>query len=365
MLNANSWGNNFTDAAKAKLRWNEFGATLGGPIKRDKLFFFVDYQGQRFDTPTTIGATSLLTPAERAGNFSALLQGANPIQLYNPFNVVNGQRQPFQGNIIPASLLDPVAQKIVADTSAYPLPTGPGLVNNFLYASHSSVTGDQGDAKLDWNPTDKDRLFARYSESNLINPSTNNVPIFYNSFNNYPAYNGVADWVRTVSPTIVNDARVGVNYVFINNGAAANGLSNLNSTVGLPGIPSSILPAMSFSGGYASSIGNSDVYQLFADTVFQYEDTLTVTKGSHVLHFGFQAWRDRIDTFYSGNNGEAGTFTFDGRYTAGPNPLATAGSGSWRRRGGFPAGDGFPDRRRRQRRHLGPALDGFRRILPG
>ena len=144
------------------------------------------------------------------------------------------------------------------------------------------------------------------------------MPIFYNSFNNYPAHNGVMDWVRTVSPTIVNDARVGVNYVFINNGAAGNGLGNLPQTVGLPGIPSSILPAMSFSGGYAASIGNSDVYQLFADTVIQYEDTLTITKGAHNIHLGFQGWRDRIDTFYSGNNGEAGTFTFDGRYTAGP-----------------------------------------------
>ena len=331
VLNANTWQGNFTDAARAKLRWNEFGATLGGPIKRDKLFFFVDYQGQRFDTPTSIGAYSVLTSAERSGNFSQLLQGSSPIQLYNPFDVVKGKRQPFQGNIIPASLLDPVAQKIVADTSAYPLPTGPGLVNNFLYATHTDVGGDQGDAKVDWNLTDKDRIFGRYSQSNLTNPTTNNLPILYNSFNLYPAHNGVVDWVRTVSPTIVNDARVGVNYVFINNGAAANGLSNLNTTVGLPGIPSSILPGMDFGGegGYAGSIGNSDNYELFADTVFQYEDTLTVTKGSHVLHFGFQAWRERIDTFYSGNNGEAGSFTFDGQYTAGPGSVgATAGSGT-------------------------------------
>ena len=49
------------------MRWNEFGGTLGGPIKKDKLFFFVDYQGQRFDTPTSIGATSVLTAAERMG----------------------------------------------------------------------------------------------------------------------------------------------------------------------------------------------------------------------------------------------------------------------------------------------------------
>ena len=75
VLNSNLWQNNFEDAAKAKLRWNEFGGTLGGPIKRDKLFFFVDYQGQRFDTPTSFSATSVLTAAERGGNFSEMLQG--------------------------------------------------------------------------------------------------------------------------------------------------------------------------------------------------------------------------------------------------------------------------------------------------
>jgi hypothetical protein len=326
VLNSNLWQKNFEGAARAALRWNEFGATLGGPIKRDKLFFFVDYQGQRFDTPTSVGAASMLTAAERGGDFSALLQGANPIQLYNPFST--GSRLPFSGNIIPATMLSSVAQKIVTDTSAYPLPTGPGLINNYLYANHSGIDGDQGDVRVDWSASDKDRVFARYSQSATSNPSTNTVPIFYNSFANYPAKNGVVDWVRTVSPSIVNDARIGVNYVYINNGAAENGLSNLPTSVDLPGVVSSILPSMSFSGGYANSIGNSDIYQLFADTVIQYEDTVSITKGTHTFHMGFQGWRQRIDTFYSGNNGEAGTFTFDGRYTAGPNPLATAGSGS-------------------------------------
>jgi len=324
-LNANSWSNNFEGSPRAKLRWNEFGGTFGGPIKKDKLFFFVDYQGQRFDTPTSIGATSLMTAAERSGNFSALLPG---VQLYNPFNVVGGQRQPFAGNIIPASLLNPVSQKIVSDTTAYPLPTGSGLINNYLYASHTYINGDQGDAKVDWTISEKDRLTGRYSQSTVANPTTNNVPIFYNYFANFPTHTGVLDWTRTVSPTIVNEARGGVNYTLVNNGSAANGLSNFPQTVGLPGVVSSNLPSMSFSGGNAASIGNSDIYQLFADTVIQYEDTLNITKGSHNFHMGFQGWRQRIDTFYSGNNGRAGTFTFDGRYSAGPNPLATAGAGS-------------------------------------
>ncbi|MBV9939196.1 MAG: TonB-dependent receptor, partial [Acidobacteriaceae bacterium] len=327
VLNANTWSNNFNGAPRAKLRWNEFGGTFGGPIVRDKLFFFVDYQGQRFDTPTSTGATSVLTARERRGDFSELLTGSKPIQLYNPYAVVNGQRVPFAGNIIPVNLLDPVAQKIVG-LSGYPQPTSSGLINNYLYTSHSAINGDQGDARVDWSASDKNRIFGRYSQSLIDNPSTNNVPVFYNSFANYPTHNGVLDWVRTITPSVVNDARVGVNYVLVNNGAADNGTSNLPQTVGLPGIPSSILPAMSFSGGNAATIGNSDVYQLFADAVIQYEDTMVINKGVHTMHLGFQGWRQRINTFYSGNNGRAGTFTFDGRYTAGPGPLATAGGGA-------------------------------------
>src|ERR1051326_947067 len=321
-LNANTWSNNFTGADRSKLRWNEFGGVLGGPIKKDKLFFFVDYQGQRFDTPTSIGATSVLTAAERRGDFSALLPD---IQLFNPFSVVGGKRQPFAGNIIPASLLNPVAQKIVNDTSAYPLPTGSGLKNNLLYTSHTFINGDQGDVKIDWNASTQDRVFARYSRSQIENPSTNNVSIFYNYFANFPTHNGVLDWVRTISPAIVNDARVGVNSVLVNNGAAINGLANEPQAVGLPGIPSNILPAMNFNGGNAATVGQADNTQLFADTVIQYEEPVSGTKGGHQLQLGIQGWRLRLNTFYAGNNGRSGSFDFSGRYTAGPDPLSTSG----------------------------------------
>jgi Carboxypeptidase regulatory-like domain/TonB dependent receptor len=328
VLNANSWSNNFTNAPKQKMRWNQFGGVLGGPIVRDKLFFFVDYQGQRFDFPTSTSATSVFTAAERSGDFSELLQGPKPIQLYNPY-VLNaaGQRVPFPGNIIPANLLDPVARNIV-NSSVYPLPTSPGLLNNYLYTSHSAINGDQGDAKIDWNASESNRLFGRFSRSLIDNPSTNDMPLFYNSFATYPTWNGVLDWVHTFGPTVINDARVGVNYVLVNNGAAANETGNFPQTVGLPGIPSSFLPSMSFSSGNAANIGTQDIYQLFADTVIQYEDTMNISKGVHTMHLGFQGWRQRINSFYSGNNGRAGTFTFDGRYTAGPGVLATSGGGS-------------------------------------
>jgi hypothetical protein len=326
-LNANSWSNNFTGSSRPLLRWNEFGGTFGGPVKRDKLFFFVDYQGQRFDTPTSIGATSLMTAQERAGNFSQFLTLASPVQLYSPTLIANGQRTPYTGNIIPAAQLNPTSVKIVAN-AAYPLPTGSTLNNNYLYANHTYINGDQGDAKVDYNLSANDRIFARYSQSAISNPNTNNVPIFYDGFANYPTKNGVLNWTRTLSPSIVNEARFGINYVYVNNGAAINGASGLAQSVGMLDIPSNFLPAMVFTGGYAHTIGNSDGYQLFADTVIQYEDTVHVSKGAHNMNFGFQGWRQRINTFYSGNNGRAGTFTFDGRYTAGPNQNAVAGAGS-------------------------------------
>jgi hypothetical protein len=327
VLNANSWSNNFTDAPKQKMRWNQFGGTLGGPIFRDKLFFFVDYQGQRFDFPTSTSATSVFTAAERAGNFSELLTLPTPVQLYNPYQVSGGARAPFPGNVIPQNLLNPVALNII-NSSVYPLPTSPGLINNYLYTSHSAINGDQGDARIDWNASENNRVFGRFSRSLIENPGTNNMPLFYNSFATYPTWNGVLDWVHTFGPTVVNDARFGVNYVLVNNGAAANGTGNFPQTVGLPGIPSTILPAMNFTGGNAATVGNADIYQLFANTVIQYEDTMNISKGAHTLHLGFQGWRQRINTFYSGNNGRAGTFTFDGRYTAGPGVLATSGGGT-------------------------------------
>ena len=321
-LNANNWANNFEGVSRAATRWNNFGGTIGGPIKKDKLFFFADYQGSRLDTPPSTAVKSVYTAAERNGDFSALLHQPNPVQLYNPFSMSNGNRAPFAGNIIPQSLFSPAASKII-NSKYYPEPTGPGLINNYLYGYQSYINGDQGDVKIDWNASDKDRVFGQYSESRFSNPTERTFPLAYNSFNEYPSHVGVLDYTRTVSPSIVNEARAGVNYVFVNNGSSANGLNNFAQTVGIPGVPSEFLPGMSIAGGNVSGFGTSDVYQLFADAVIQAEDTMIITKGNHTMHIGFQAYRYRVDTFYSGNNGRAGTFLFNGKYTNGPSAAAS------------------------------------------
>jgi hypothetical protein len=338
VLNANSWSNNFLGGERAAVRWNSFGATTGGPIKKDKMFFFADYEGRRLDTPTSIGFASVYTPAERGGDFSALLNagqnGGSATQLYNPYSVTGGVRAPYTNNLIPAAQLNPISSAIV-NSKYYPTPNLPGLINNLSYGSTSAIDGDQGDIKFDWNISDKDRFFLRYSQSRLAQPGSNTLPLSYDSFWNSPTHGGVMDWTHTVSPSLVNEARFGVNYVFINNGAAENGLTGYAQTLGIPDVPSSFLPTMSIGGGSnVGSFGNNDVVQLFADTVIHYEDTLIYTKGNHTMHFGFQGFRYRVDTFYSGNNGEAGTFIFGGFYTT-----STPGSSSGGSFGGAGAAD--------------------------
>jgi hypothetical protein len=306
-LNANQWQNNLTGVKKPIVRWNEYGGTIGGPIKRNKLFFFADYQAERLVTPSSANFT-VLTPLERQGNFSELL--SQKLTVKDPLTGL-----PFQGNIIPTNRLSPAARAIV-NSSYYPAPINGNLANNQSNLSNTKTTADQGDGRIDWSASDKDHVFGRYSMSALDFPTIRSQPLTYNSFNTDPTKSGVVDWTRTISPSLVNDVRFGVNYVLINNGSADTTLPNLNTQFGIPGVPTSALAGIAFSNNtFASGIGTSNAYQLFADTVIQYSDTVIWSKGSHTLKFGFQGFRQRVNTFYSGNNGLNGTFTFNGQYS--------------------------------------------------
>ncbi|HEX4748267.1 MAG TPA: carboxypeptidase regulatory-like domain-containing protein [Bryobacteraceae bacterium] len=319
-LNANEWKNNFQDIPRPLLRWNEFGGAVGGPIKRDRLFFFADYQGSRYDQPATGAGFTVFTAAERTGNFSAICTAGfkngvcnNPAQqLYNPYSSsTSGNRSPFLNNTISPTLFSKEAMAILS-SSLYPAPINGNLVNNQINTSHTYTNGDQGDIKIDWAASDKDHIFGRYSQQKVVNPATNSQPLLYNTFNNYPLYNGVVDYTRTFSPTFVNDLRGGVNYYPVATGAANPGSS---SNFGLPGAPSSFLPGLTFLGGNITNFGNADITQDFASTVIEAEDTAILTRGPHTIRAGFQYFRDRINVFYSGNEGLAGVFTFNGQYT--------------------------------------------------
>ncbi len=104
-LNADSWQRNYSGLTRQPIRWNQFGGTLGGRIKRDKLFFFADYQGFRQAIPTSVVTSSVFPVAWRNGDFSSLLTANNrTIQLYNPFSAdAAGNRAPFPRNQIPSA----------------------------------------------------------------------------------------------------------------------------------------------------------------------------------------------------------------------------------------------------------------------
>ena len=314
IFNANEWSNNlFGDDAnghekvpRPRLRYNQFGATFGGPIIKDKLFFFVDYQGQRMITPSTQSA-SVLSAAERAGDFSAI-----GVQLHFP-----GTNTPIPGNNLAAAglALSPAAQAIV-NSPFYPLPNNG--TNGLLYTQRTENNANQGDIKLDWTPSAKDHFYGRYSQQDVENPTTETFVFASNGITNfsYPLKNAVADWTRTFSPTLLNDFRIGVSHFPVFQGFSNPTGQNLPQAFGIPGSPSTFLPSIGgFQDGISPFGNNLAQTNVFADTVIQIGDSVLLTHGLHEFHAGFQFNRYRDNFLYPGNEGLAGQFSFNGQYT--------------------------------------------------
>ena len=328
-FNANEWSNNFNGLPTPRQRWNEFGGTVGGPIKRDKLFFFADYQGSRFDLPATDTPKTTFTAQDVTGNLSDL-----GVSLHYP-----GTAVPMPSNLTQAAIcgagqkmgvdpciagISPTALKIA---SALPKPNLPGLaggtVNNLNDIVQNYVHGHQGDVKLDWAPSERDHFFARYSQQHIDNPTVNSEVFQYsgNGSNVFPLQSSVLDYTRTFSPRLVNDARVGFNYF-----PAEAATQSLDTTAGaglIPGQPTQYLPGLSFAssklGGQLNgpfAFGTTDGPEIFHQTSIEGGDTLIWTKGAHTLRGGVQLIRYRNNYVpATSNDGAAGQISFSGTYT--------------------------------------------------
>jgi hypothetical protein len=183
-------------------------------------------------------------------------------------------------------------------------------------------------------------LTGRLSEGSQDSPGFNSFKLLFDNFAFSRMENGVVDWIHTFNSNVLSETRVGVNFVRLEAGGADNGgLGNVGERLGIangndhgPG-----LLEIRLGGGEVSSFGSSNVgtQVLVANTVFQYQEGFIFTQRHHLIHTGFQYWRQRLNAFSTGDNGRTGFMSFSGRFTAGPGELATAGGGTGAGEGDF------------------------------
>jgi len=326
-LDANTFFNNRLGVAKPAFRRNEFGGTIGGPIRKDKTFYFADYQGIRLRQPRSI-VSSIPTIAHRgmisSGDFSGL-----GVSIFDPENVSNGLRVPFPGNRIPTARLDPAALRI---TSLLPTPTSSAATRNFVFNPTIEQRTDQFDVRLDHNIGQSDRVFFKYSYDNtnllspgsLPSPANPSIPLGpylsadgINSAITVPLKNFSAtfNYTKVFGANIVNEVRLGA--VRWNQGIVPLGNPFKSSdAAGIPGInvndKSGGLPALSITGFQV--LGDNSTYPEESRTVsFQYEDILTVVKGSHTIKMGGMFVQNRFNGFSAFPT--RGDFAFNGQFT--------------------------------------------------
>jgi hypothetical protein len=305
-LAANTWENNRVTpaAAKAKLSQNIFGATIGGPIVRNKMFFFGDYQGFLRNRPGEL-VRSVAPDSWRRGDFS----GAG-VTIRDPLT-----GQPFPDNAIPQSRFSPIARAVLANQTLYPLPNRAGNTQNLVAPSSDRQRVHQGDFKVDANMSDHDRVFGRLSyqhfkseperapiESNLI--ATNNSPFLGLAFN----------WNRTLSSTAINELLVGFTHVkFQTIPTDWAGIGKANASVGIPGdqtingLSAFNIGDFGFGDAGGSEFNNIKTYQL--------TEKYSWFKGRHQFKFGGRWLYQRQGFSYSGNEGILGHFEYSGAFT--------------------------------------------------
>jgi hypothetical protein len=295
------------------LRRNIFGATIGLPIKKDKMFLFASYQGTRRSEGQNPGPIQVLSPQERNGDFSSLL--AQGIQLTDPTTGLN-----YTNNQVP---VDPVIKNYIANY--LPVPNRPG--NTFVADPVANIHDDQGIFRFDYNISSRDTLSATYILDDtgdnypfqIINGASTggNVPLGSGFTDSNRFQNANATWTRTISPTMVNELRFAFNRAGSLNfvpttttSPSALGFSNVNPDDPIGAAP----PLMTVNGAFnlGPSPGGPTHYH---DTTFQYQDTLSWTKGRHDLKFGADLrWvRNNFDfDFYNNGSyffGDGGNFT--------------------------------------------------------
>ena len=294
---------NFFAQQATPFRRNQFGGALGGPAIKNKLFFFGDYQGTRFSTSSP-GYTTAPTAKMYNGDFSELYDSTQPLdaagntygQIYDPASRVfdkNGNvisATPFPGNIIPASRFDPVTAKMNAD-KIFGVANLPGLSNNLYYLYSNQQTVDQGDGRADYNFSERDRFFYRYSRMNAINNNATTVNQFWQNGqadSNSVNQNMQLTYLRTIGASMSNELRLGYNRTHVNtsNKTMSKAWNNYY------GVPNGNLGDPITQGIFEvdltpiHNIGDPDWVAFIISNTIALTENFTWVKGKHNLKFG-------------------------------------------------------------------------------
>jgi len=320
-LDANSWTNNrsrdpLTGKAPAKraLKQNILGGTFGGPIVRERTFFFADYQGTFNRNEGSLFRT-VAPAAWRTGNLASLSAFIRDPRKPGNCNA-NDRSACFTNSVIPADrIVNPVAKALLTDPRLYPLPnvSQSALANNYLASDANKIDGHQFDVKIDHRFSDKDNFSARYSFADFkATPVRLALPTDISTTSFSRPQNIALNWTRTISPTIINEARVGLNRaVFISELSDVNNLGAANSKLGIGGAQANPGISNVRLGSGLSDIGSVGIIEDNVTNTFHYGDNLTVIAGRHQLKMGGQWQRYQQNRYYPGNNGLLGFFGYN------------------------------------------------------
>ena len=296
-----------TSLPKPPFNRNEYGGSLGGPILKDKLFFFGTFEGLRRVTSAPV-VTAQPTSSLKSGNFAGLATIRDP-----------DTNAPFAGNQIPSGRISPVSQALLKFSSDPNMPgtAAGGLGNNFVYNTPTREGNDRYTGRLDYQLTSKDRIMGRYyfAGDGPYQSGVGNATDKYGNWGGFGAssHNAGASYTRLISPTIVNEARFG--FLQINYYRTPQNYTFDPSTI-IPGLIPPVpalggLPTVTITGfaGFFDQPGSGDLQR-----DYEFYDNLSWVRGAHSLKMGGEY--QRVSSFNFQNPAPArGSFAFDGRYT--------------------------------------------------
>ncbi|HVW86123.1 MAG TPA: carboxypeptidase regulatory-like domain-containing protein [Bryobacteraceae bacterium] len=321
---------NFFDPSVGARTYNYFGGNLGGPIKKNKLFYFGDYL-RTTDHQANTNRLTIPTPIQRSGNL-----GASNTVIYDPStgNPDGTGRTPFAGNIIPASRINPISAKILNLIPDPNVASSSGSNNWFgLLPFHKDT--DQFDTKIDWVISDKDRLTGRFSfqrpvifQGPAFGPAGGAVQGAFEGTGVQKTYSGGLNYTRVFTSTLVSEFRVGVAHY--NNVAQQSDFgTKASEALGIPGINidalSSGLLSINIGSFYSNPlVGYSASLPWYrAEANIDVVNSWTKILGNHTIKFGGDLRRVRDDLL------QLQTINPRGQYTFGPGQTALRqGNGS-------------------------------------